>query len=128
LFSDKHDLTVDQVKELVAKPDIISLPLYLYDHSGITMNTTGFSCPWDSGQVGYIYVSKADARKERIPFGNIKPILESEVETYNQYLTGEVYGYEILNVVRACIDSCCGFFGPPKDHLIPHCKAFIDSL
>ena len=23
------------------------LPLYLYDHSGITMNTSGFSCPWD---------------------------------------------------------------------------------
>ena len=26
-------------------------PLYLYDHGGITMNTTGFSCSWDSGQV-----------------------------------------------------------------------------
>ena len=28
---------------------MVILPLYLYDHSGITMNTTGFSCPWDSG-------------------------------------------------------------------------------
>lgn len=32
------------------------LPLYLYDHSGITMNTTGFSCGWDSGKVGFIYM------------------------------------------------------------------------
>ena len=24
---------------------MVILPLYLYDHSGITMNTTGFSCP-----------------------------------------------------------------------------------
>ena len=31
---------------------------FIYDHSGITMNTTGFSCPWDSGQVGWIYCSK----------------------------------------------------------------------
>ena len=30
----------------------VFLPLYLFDHSGITMNTSGFSCPWDSGQVG----------------------------------------------------------------------------
>ena len=31
------------------------LPLYLYDHSGITMSISPFSCPWDSGQVGWIY-------------------------------------------------------------------------
>jgi len=42
----------------------IILPLYLYDHSGITMNTTGFSCGWDSGQVGYIVMSYEKIRKE----------------------------------------------------------------
>jgi len=36
----------------------IILPLFLYDHSGITMSTGPFSCPWDSGQVGWIYASK----------------------------------------------------------------------
>jgi len=36
----------------------VILPLYLYDHSGITMSTSVFSCPWDSGQVGWIYASK----------------------------------------------------------------------
>jgi len=36
----------------------IILPLYLYDHSGITMSTGPFSCPWDSGQVGWIYAPK----------------------------------------------------------------------
>ena len=32
----------------------IILPLFLYDHSGLTMNTAGFACSWDSGQVGFI--------------------------------------------------------------------------
>lgn len=32
------------------------LPLFLYDHSGITMNTRGFSCRLDSGKVGFIYM------------------------------------------------------------------------
>ena len=36
----------------------VILPLYLYDHSGITMSTSVFSCPWDSGQVGWIYAEK----------------------------------------------------------------------
>lgn len=34
----------------------IALPLYLYDHSGITVSTTPFSCPWDSGFFGIIAV------------------------------------------------------------------------
>ena len=44
--------------------NVVYLPLYLYDHSGITMNTTGFSCPWDSGQVGWIYATKDRFREE----------------------------------------------------------------
>src|SRR5271166_4140206 len=40
---------------------IAILPLYLYEHSGMTMNTTGFSCRWDSGQVGWAYITKASA-------------------------------------------------------------------
>jgi len=43
---------------------VVVLPLYLYDHGGITMNTTGFSCPWDSGQVGWIYCTKEKLREE----------------------------------------------------------------
>jgi len=83
------------------KDDII-LPLYLYDHSGIIMNTTGFSYPWDSGQVGYIHISKeilkkkfnwktiTKKRKERV-----YKILEQEVYKYNQFLIGDTYGYII---------------------------------
>ena len=39
------------------REEVVYLNLYLYDHSGLRMNTTGFSCPWDSGQVGYIYMT-----------------------------------------------------------------------
>ena len=48
----------------------VILPLYLYDHSGITMNTTGFSCPWDSGQVGWIYADADCIKKE---YGKVTP-------------------------------------------------------
>jgi hypothetical protein len=88
-----------QAQELLDKQlakEYISLPLFLYDHSGITMNTTGFSCPWDSGQVGFIYVSKEKVRNEydwkhvspeRI--ARIEKYLTEEVAEYNRYLTGE---------------------------------------
>jgi hypothetical protein len=80
------------------------LPLRLYDHSGISMSTTAnypFNCPCDSGQVGWIYVSDEKIRSEygckRISKqrrAQIQQYLINEVETYNDYLTGAVYGYE----------------------------------
>ena len=41
----------------------IAFPLYLYDHSGITISTKPFGCRWDSGQVGYIYTTKKEICK-----------------------------------------------------------------
>lgn len=96
----------------------IYLPLYLYDHSGITMNTIGFSCPWDSGQVGWIYVTREKVLEEygwdRLTATGRKQIetyLRSEVETYDQYLQGDVWGYVIEDEDGEQVDSCWGFYG-----------------
>lgn len=97
----------------------IILPLYLYDHSGITMNTTGFSCPWDSGRVGFIFISREKIRKEysvkRISkklIERVREYLVNEVKTYDQYLTGDVYGYRITDTETGEeVDSCWGYYG-----------------
>jgi len=96
----------------------ISLPLYLYDHSGITMNTTGFSCNWDSGQVGVIYVDiekvKSDYKWKRLTKNRtqqIKDSLKIEVETYDAFLTGDIYGFIITDNEDEEVDSCWGFYG-----------------
>ncbi len=91
--------------------NIVYLPLYLYDHSGITMSTGSFGDRWDSGQVGYIYTDKKTiidcgdcGGKIRNEKGNYVKItdknwkkaayqcMQGEVEEYDMYLTGEVYG------------------------------------
>ena len=99
----------------------IWLPLNLYDHSGISMSTTRgypFNCPWDSGQVGIIAVSLEDVRDEyswkRITQERRRRILDylrQEVATYDEYLTGQVYGYTVENEEGETVDSCWGFFG-----------------
>lgn len=61
----------DVLKEMYT-PELIGLcedkvailPLYLYDHSGLTMSTSDFGDRWDSGCVGFIYMDKATAMKE----------------------------------------------------------------
>ena len=32
-------------------------PIFMYDHSGIVLNTSAFSCPWDSGWLGWTYIT-----------------------------------------------------------------------
>ena len=36
------------------------LPVYMYDHGGITINNTGFLRAWDSGQIGFIIATRRD--------------------------------------------------------------------
>ena len=121
--------------DICRKKDIaVILPVYMYDHSGITINTTGFSCPWDSGQVGFIWISKDEARKE---YGwkvvnqkrkdELKKYLVSEVNTYDLYLNGEVYGYEVTDSEGKHIDSCYGFYGDPEESgLMEQAKSAVD--
>ena len=97
--------------ELLERSGIAYLPLYVYEHSGMTMNTGGFSCPWDSGQAGWIYTTKEEVLKcggmIKSEKGNYIKVternwrkaaqiwMEGEVELYDQYLQGECYGYII---------------------------------
>ncbi len=114
-----EDLTGKDTDELGQNPNddlgdgsayrIVWEPLYLYDHSGITMKTTPFSDRWDSGQVGIIYATYADIMKafgiepikpdQWIPteetIKNAEKALQAEVSEYDDYLRGNIYGYRV---------------------------------
>lgn len=100
------------------KDNIIVLPLYLYDHSGITISTSEFSCRWDSGQVGYIFVDFETIKKE---YGvkrvskklkeKVKKVLKSEVNTYDDYIRGNIYGFMIEDEFGNEEGGCWGFYG-----------------
>ena len=112
----------DDVREYLKNEEnaVITIPLYLYDHSGITIRADSTllkqvdSFMWDWGQVGFIYCTREDLLKE---FDEItvetpkkaESILLAEVEEYDKYLTGDVYGYILLEDGEE-IDSCWGFY------------------
>jgi hypothetical protein len=107
----------NKIRDLAEKNALI-LPVYLYDHSGLAISTGGFSDPWDSGQVGYIFIRHSDILKEWGGKGKrltqkvmkqAEKYLDGEVETYNDELQGRVYGY-IVEKDGDDIDSCWGFY------------------
>jgi hypothetical protein len=111
----------DELKEgiITNEGEVVILPLYLYDHSGITISTSPFDCRWDSGQVGFIFVSKHKIKKEGIDETKVEEYLKGEIETYDKYLTGEVYCYEVYEIEtcdkghehKTLVESCGGYFG-----------------
>lgn len=123
----------DACVRYIAAPDyfpesLLVLPLYLYDHGGITMSTSRFSCPWDSGQVGFIYMTVKDAVQHfNYDLDAATKALQSEVEVYNYYLTGQCYGYVVKDSSGKNIDSCWGFLGDGKD-CIDEAKAVVDWI
>jgi hypothetical protein len=79
--------------------NLVILPVYLLDHSGITISTSSFSCPWDSGQVGFIYVTKEKCMEEQVRFELAEDILKGEIQTLDTYLTGDVWYVDVQQIV-----------------------------
>jgi hypothetical protein len=124
-LGDKHELSLEEARELENSDDVISLPLYLYDHSGLRIKVGSFAgllpqghAEFDSGKVGFVYCTKEKACKEygckRIGPRRrmaVEKVLEGEVKTYDDYLSGQVYGYSIEDKNGDHVDSCTGFYG-----------------
>jgi hypothetical protein len=135
-------LGMKELMELVEDmDDVVILPLYLYDHSGITMSTSSFGDPWDSGQVGWIYADKDKILSE---FGGnaltpelrekAEKLLRGEVDYYDHYIRGDCYGFQLYRENEE-IDSCWGFIGDTDDlrdaiesYMPEDCKGIMNNL
>lgn len=119
--------------------DIVLLPLYLYDHSGITMSTAcgyTFNDRWDAGQVGFAFMTRDQVLASLASPGARRltpalraaaaPLMRSEVETYDRYLTGNVFGYVVESETGEHLDSCWGYFG--ETHCLEEGRAVAASL
>ena len=123
------DLTPIQCQTLLHSY-AVWLPIWLYDHSGLTIScgerVYPYSDQWDSGCLGWVFVSKETMLREAGATEDTwrecgLAIMRDEVETYDQYLRGDVYGYTLYASDSSEDDespdwvetdnTCWGFFG-----------------
>ena len=142
-------LTPDDFREYVQKDNevALSIPLILAEHGNMWMSTTRdrypFNCPWDSGQVGWIYVTMETLIHEYHSTGacdmkteegaedamnRAERYLLGEVEAYSQYLSGDVYGYTVEDRRGEQLDSCWGYYGHDfeTNRLLEDARRYID--
>lgn len=124
----------DELGEAIRKQTqaVVMLDVYMYDHSGVTIRTTPFSCPWDSGQVGFILARAEDIRKEyKVKAisaklkAKVEAMLESEVKEYAQYMEGDIWQWAISRDGEI-IESCGGTYG--YDEALKQARAMTDII
>jgi hypothetical protein len=86
---------------------------------------------FDSGQVGFAFVTREDIKKafnvQRITSKvkeKARKVLEAEIETFAAYVSGDVYAYHTISPEGEIIDSCCGFYN--IDEMLEQAKGEID--
>ena len=73
---------------------VFTRPIYAYIHGDITLSAKPFSCPWDSGQIGFQVITRTAADNVGIDSTNKVALLEladAELERENCILSGDVY-------------------------------------
>ena len=124
----------EQVVAYARQTNSLLFDLYMYDHSGIVLSLSNshypFSDQWDAGHLGFILVERGKILRE---FGKqrlsrqlrekVGGIIEGEINDYNQYLAGDVYGYVVSKNGQE-IDSCWGFYS--QTECLGEAKAIVD--
>lgn len=82
-----------------------------YIHGGVVLAMAGErdfpDRRWDVSLVGYVFAAKKEWRMSK----TARKAARGLIETWNQYLSGDVWMYIIKDDEDECIDSCGGFYG-----------------
>lgn len=109
---DTDELTENEMMVMLqtkATDKIVILPVFIYEHSGLAISCSHsypFNDRWDSGMAGFIYTTRETVKVTGTPWEQVREMMIEDVETYNMYLQGDVYGYSVEDGE----DSCWGFY------------------
>jgi len=118
-FHENHDSFEVHQKHIEKQLGVAFItPVYAYVHDNMTISTTPFSCPWDSGKLGWVVMTKQTLRENYGVKRVTKKLIEqamvhvnAEIKELNSYIQGEVYWFKIEDKNGNEVDSCGGFYG-----------------
>jgi len=116
----------DEAKEVAKKFWIFGVDAYIHSGISLSLHGTGYRCKWDtSDYVGCVIVAKKEARLQE----KAEKIARGIIETWNDYVQGNVYGYSCIDPVTGeSFGGCWGFYGDIKESgLIAQAKDDIDD-
>ena len=106
-------------------------PVYAYIHSGVSLQLkrwfNGLAQGHNEFDVSFKGFALVKKEKGSYTMDKAYNIAESLLQTWNDYLHGNVWNFRTEDKDENMIDSCCGFYGDPeKSGLMEEAKSSID--
>ena len=104
--------------------------VYAYIHGGVALSVGSHNFPdaqWDVSTTGFALI-----KREKGMYTREKALkaAKSLIETWNQYLSGDVYGYQICEIdadgEENELDSCWGFYG--QDECMKEAESIVEVI
>lgn len=131
---DYDSISNDDAMKLIEKYAVI-MPISVYEHSGMTIWYGHPNDRWDSGCVGFGYMTKKEVIEGWPSTTNednwkeeAAKHMETEMSVYRAYVEGDVYGFVVTDEEGEEIDSCWGYYGDKDvDEQTKECRDTIDN-
>lgn len=113
-----------EIEEMLTKLGYIHERISVYDHGGVSIYLGSPCCSWDSCYIGWYVVDKKQYREDhkikrisKKELEHIDKIMQSEIRTYNNWINGNVYYFELYKNGES-IDYYSGFIADSQEDAI----------
>ena len=93
-------------------------PVSKYEHGGVSFSR-GITGGFDSSHCGFYFVNKKDnelGTKEK----DFELVIDAELDNFNSYANGDVYGFVLYDDNGEIEHSCWGFYDPKHEDIREH--------
>lgn len=102
-------------------------PVEAYIHGGAALALSGEGNfpdrQWDvSNPVGFLFLAKSEWKRK----DKAEKFARATIEEWNQYLSGEVYGYVVIDPEGEDGDSVWGYYGDWEKYCLQEAKSAVD--
>lgn len=91
-------------------------PIYAYSHGDTTFSLRPFSDLWDSGQVGWLFVTQEAAKKNWPKYGGwvlakcAERLAKQEFKEFKNWVDDGAYGWQVRDKDGEVVDSCWEYY------------------
>lgn len=114
---------IDYIKKNYSEKILAIYPVVKYEHSGISYSL-GTVKGFDYSNNGFYIVTEKTAKETGVKPKDFEKVAKQELELYNNWCNGEVYGFIAEDEYGNDIGSCWGFYS--TDDAISDAKGNID--
>jgi len=103
------ELIKREIEDTTEEKVIAIYPVVKYEHSGISYSL-GTKHGFDYSNNGFYIVTDKTSKLIGTEPKDFERVIKGELETYNKYANGTVYGFALYDDKGELVDSCSGFY------------------